>query len=310
MNKHIHPNEVAPVPHGSFPDPNLRKGDTVTLDGMLYAFYERDPGGILLGTMKAPIVKRYLSRHEFWTAFFGHDLTINRGDVSDMRPSVRRQVDKPLEQFKKRDVDEALRKVHFVELAIVMQNRPRGKKVPRRDVGYRRIAYLGARLLRRRIAAETGRKTCEIPLVVPGWSSVRNWQWDYEKSGENLASLVPAHEEKGTDRSKLDPRVEAIVAEVIEKLFLTRQDLPLAACVLEIQGRIMLLNEGRPKSEHLTDPGYKTVHSWVHRHYDDYEIIERRKGPAAAAQMGKLVRKGPSAIIPCTRFRWTTSGWT
>lgn len=117
------------MPEGSLPDPNLRKGDTVTLDGFLYAFYERDAGGILLGTMKAPLVKRYLSRHRVLDSLLGHSLTINRGDVSDMRPSVRRQVDKPLEQFKKRDVDEALRKPLQFELAIKMQNRP-GSKTP------------------------------------------------------------------------------------------------------------------------------------------------------------------------------------
>lgn len=40
------------------------------------------------------------------------------------------------------------------------------------------------------------------------------------------------------------------------------------------------------------------MHSWLHRHYDDYEIVFARKGPDAAAQMGNLVRRGPVGNHP------------
>lgn len=298
MNQHVRPLPANPLPRmRKFPDPMLEKGDGIVIDGMWHQFIRRDREGITVQVMDASGVQRRLCRQEFWELYYGHRLSIQRGSLAaaSMDAVVAKLAARPLEAFKKAEVEKAMWKLFHVQLVARMQDEGR---VKRNRMGYRKAAKIGAWLWRRQEAAETGKPAHTLPLKIPGWSTLREWQWRYESSGNQLVALVDGHCEKGTPGSRLDGRVEAIVADVVEKRYLTLEENPKALVHEEICARVMELNDRLPKSEQVGEPAYATVSAWINRHYSVFDIVLARQGPEAAIQKLKLVRKGPVGLWP------------
>lgn len=298
MNQHVRPQLANPLPRmRNYPDPLLEKGDGLVIDGMWHQFIRRDPEGITVQVMDASGVQRRLGRKEFWELYYSHRLSIQRSALAaaSMDAVVARLAARPLEAFSKDEVEKAMWKLFHVQFLERMQDEGR---VGRVRLGYKKAAKMSAWLWRRQQAAEAGKPVHSLPLQIPGWSSLREWQWRYESSGKQLVSLVDGHSEKGTAGSRLDGRVEAIIAELVRTRFLTREEIPLAAVHEEICAHVMELNDRLPASDQLGEPAYSTVDGWIKRNYTIFDVTLARKGREAAIQKLKLVRKGPVGLWP------------
>jgi len=296
MNVHVtNPGAVALPKMRKYADPKLEKSDGLVIDGAWYAYVRRDVDGISVRSMDAQCVERRLSRREFWELYYARRLTLHRGSLANVDPVVARLLARPLDSFPKQDVDEAMRRLFYLD---VLDKMYAAGRVSLTKLGYGKAARTAAWLWRRQQAADAGVPARSLPLTIPDWTTVRDWRGRYISAGKQLVALVPAHSEKGLGGCKLDGRVQVIIDELVRIRFLTREEIPLVQVHEEICGRIMEMNDSLPPADQLQEPHYNTLSGWIRRNYTDFEIMLARKGKEAAIQKMKQVKKGPVGSWP------------
>lgn len=278
-----------------YADPKLEKSDGLIIDSVWYAYLRRDVDGITVRSMDAHCVERRLSRREFWELYYSRRLTLHRGSLANVDPVVARLLARPLESFPKEDVEEAMRRLFYVDVIEKMYAAGRASLT---KLGYGKAARIAAWLWRRQQAGETGVQSKTLGLSIPDWTTLRVWRTRYVSAGNQLVALVPAHSEKGLGGSKLDGRVQVIIDELVRTRFLTLERLPLAQVHEEICCRVMDLNDTLPVADQLQEPHYNTLSGWIKRNYTDFEIMVAREGKDVAIQKMQQVKKGPVGSWP------------
>lgn len=129
----------------------------------------------------------------------------------------------------------------------------------------------------------------------PHWTSIWRWQ---NKTGDRvtLSKLSDNDRAKGNRESRLAPEVRAIVSQVIEIRYLTRECISLTSLHDFVVAEIDLVNQER--AEKLKAPSYQAVREAV-RALNPRDVLEARKGKRIADLKFNPVRlqKDPEAPL-------------
>lgn len=136
--------------------------------------------------------------------------------------------------------------------------------------------------------------------VLPSTRSVIRWYRDYEKSGFDLAALVPSA--SGNTLDRLDPLARDLLEQTIDQEYLHPQQLDLKKVHQKLGTVIRLKNRTRRDSEALAIPSYKAMLASLERR-DGYEVLAARKGVPFAKKIYHVRRTTPLAERPLERVQ-------
>lgn len=97
------------------------------------------------------------------------------------------------------------------------------------------------------------------PASKPGWVSVYRWLRAYIESGENPASLLAAHVDKGNRETRYESEVLRICQDVIERVYLTAERPTVEHVVHIAKATTRRANSMLPESQHVAMPTRRLV---------------------------------------------------
>lgn len=273
----------------------LHKGDLIQIDGRLHEISRADAAGLNLMPLSGGITPIHLSHEEMFRRYFdgSGSLSIARGAIAELPAGVADALDTPIDWFPVKDQDEALKRLDYMSMCDRLFL---SRRLPRTPDGYARVGRLVAWLRRRQLARTCGKKPLAMPLEVIGGTTIRQWHWRWADSGRMLNALLPLHHRKGQRESSLDPKVAEIVGHRVRKYYLTLERPPLTVIHEAIEGDIEEHNAAT--SDRLVVPSESTLRRWVKAHVNDYDLVFYRKGPKAAEQEFRHLKKAPKATRP------------
>lgn len=86
-----------------------------------------------------------------------------------------------------------------------------------------------------------GKISEELGLQAPSWRILASWKKNYFESGQSIYSLIPKHANKGNRQKSLDS--QRLVDEAIEKKYLTRERVSVAATYRYYKSRVIETNK-------------------------------------------------------------------
>lgn len=119
-----------------------------------------------------------------------------------------------------------------------------------KEKGIAKVTAKTSQTLIKKIAEELG----EEP---PHWQSVRGWQRAFVDAGEKLRGLYPKHRYKGDRSSRLDERIDKIIASVASRYYKASQP-SIASIVRNVEAKIIAHNLDFPH-DLLVMPSYITI---------------------------------------------------
>ncbi len=120
------------------------------------------------------------------------------------------------------------------------------------------------------------------------------WRWlrDYERGGQDIRTLVPAHDEKGARGiSRSLEIVDEVIAKAIASHYLTPERGTIQCVHDEVVYQINKLNTFRDEHEKIKEPHYGTVRNKIHR-LSPRMVTEARYGKKEADKQFKGVQTG------------------
>lgn len=115
------------------------------------------------------------------------------------------------------------------------------------------------------------------------FTTLYRWHRHYQAEDGRIAALAPNGSQGGRGQSRLDPRVQGVIQEVLQDSYLTKQRLKVSA--------IRRLIEARCRQEGLTVPAYNTVLARILQ-LPSYDRIKARIG-AKEAREAAAIHRGP-----------------
>jgi putative transposase len=279
------------------PSFRFEQGDAIVIDGALYDLISRTDDGLEVRHLGASRVLRNLSHDEFWHLYHERNddgarrLVVHRGLRGAVPAPVAANLSLPLEDFDPRWQDEALKRLDYVQTCsrLFSPDKPnRRGRFPMRPEGYARAARLVAGIRRRRDAKAAGKPCRAIALDVVSGSTLRDWYWRWNRSGQSLLALLPCHDAKGQIGTRLDPAVIEVMGRWLRELYLTveRPDAkPVYDCVA---GEIEEKNKGLIQP--LKIPSYETFLRCIKEWISPYDLVLKREGAAAGQKFRQLRR--------------------
>lgn len=111
----------------------------------------------------------------------------------------------------------------------------------------------------------------------PGPSSAQSW-WRRYRDSKSITSLIP-HDKVFRDRQTKQQR--QIFEEVVETVYMTKQQLPKLAVVEEVFRRVDAINNGASATDQIRRPGRATIYRWFDGLRHD-QLDKARMGSAVA----------------------------
>lgn len=113
-------------------------------------------------------------------------------------------------------------------------------------------------------------------------ASVYRWIDEYTESGGDIRSLIPDTEKRGgVNQSRLEPEADAIIQDVVETHYLTREKRTIDYIHREVAVRVEEENRVRVPAEHLEIPSRSTIARRIGG-LDDEERLTAKQGKRAA----------------------------
>lgn len=112
--------------------------------------------------------------------------------------------------------------------------------------------------------------------------SIRRWIRQWQQRGGDIRSLIPSSGLCGKPGAlRLVREIDAIIHQVVEALYLTRESLAVKDLRYEIAARIEAENRLRPESDHLRVPSLKAIYRRL-AEWDVREKLEAKQGARTA----------------------------
>lgn len=132
----------------------------------------------------------------------------------------------------------------------------------------------------------------------PSINAIRRWNRHFEKSSENICSLIPQYSRRGNKKPRYSPEVVEIAMRELRGLYLTTQRYSKAETLSSIRDVIEQENRKRLANDKLVKPGIKFLRGLIDG-MDAYDLMCAREGKAvanrhfrSALQSGEIV-SGP-----------------
>lgn len=155
------------------------------------------------------------------------------------------------------------------ELQVIAAKRLKYVKAYKADGQKEQLRYL------EQVAKESGDKK------LPSFSTLRRWSNDFDRSQQNICSLIPKYSGRGNRKERFPAPVIEIAYQKLFELYLKLEPESLKNTLSAIRNAIHQKNVGRPAKNHFPVPGKKLLKRLLGT-IDAYEIMKAREGKAAA----------------------------
>jgi putative transposase len=134
----------------------------------------------------------------------------------------------------------------------------------------------------RQVQAAQAERAVGVPMAPLSRRSIYRWMALFIQHHGDLRALIPGYARcGGTGRSRLPPALDAIIRQVIEQLYRTRETVTLKDLHYEVAARVDEENRRRPASDQLALPSRQAINDRLDA-LDLREWLEARSGPRAA----------------------------
>lgn len=273
----------------------LDRGDAIVLDNVWYEEIHRTREALTLKAIGGSIVRSFTGE-ELRDLYFdpGRRMRIERHNPKLLETSLADAVSRAFESFTSDQQSEMLRRLEYVQACDRFFAR---KLFAKRRHDYAQIAKIVARYRRLRQARDERLKPCQVPLELTCGSTLCDWYSRWRRAGRLIGALAPLEHLKGNRNKRLDPAVEAIIADQVKEKWLTLEAPPVTVVHDSICREIRNLNE-EGRLPQLLEPSEKAVHRWIAENVDRFTQVFYREGRKKAEDQFRLINRAPIATRP------------
>jgi len=146
------------------------------------------------------------------------------------------------------------------------------------------------------------RLLASAPLLLISARQARRWIEAFEQSRRDMRSLVPTYYKRGMRRVQLPPRVEELLLEAVETVYMTEERLSVKRVIEKLEFLILRENKECPDGQpELVMPNKRKVYRYIDEQ-DPVEIDTARLGKRAAQRKHARVGRGPRPTRPNERW--------
>lgn len=138
--------------------------------------------------------------------------------------------------------------------------------------------------------------------TLPSVRTLKRWYQCWVASGQDIRSLVPRHAFKGATGEKMCSRVSAILLEVTEKYYLTKNKVTAREVYRIVRQSVAKANMALPRCMKVKAPSERSVYRYLGS-LDPYDVMLAQKGAQIADQKFKPVYAGPTAAYPLQKVQ-------
>ena len=141
-----------------------------------------------------------------------------------------------------------------------------------------------------------------IPLLLISARTARRWMEVYEKSHEDIRSLVPAYDGRGRRGVQLLTKVVELLVQAIKEVFETEERPPVTKVIDKLEFLILAENKKRPDDQpKLVMPPKRQVYRAIGQ-LDPVEVDTARLGRRHAQREHQQYHRGPRPTRPNQRW--------
>jgi putative transposase len=144
-------------------------------------------------------------------------------------------------------------------------------------------------------------------ITPPSWLSLYRWYKQFQESGEDVRSLVPAYKKRGNRNRKFsggDMEKSEIIINIIDKIiaerYLTRHRPTIESVCAAVYARIASENQFRAPNDQLALPNKTSIYDIINK-LDSYEVTKARFGERIANYKFEASQQGPRPTRPLER---------
>ncbi|HDZ75629.1 MAG TPA: hypothetical protein ENH55_23255 [Aurantimonas coralicida] len=272
----------------------ISKNDLLVLDNVRHEIVHVGKVGVEIRSLDRNRRSAMRTHDDLASLYFDDRLGIEREVAARLPRNLARVITRDPDSFPEKDQREGWRRYEYVALCdrfFTEQPRTGRPRASRTIAGYARIGRVCAWMRRREQARLAGRPARSSALEMVSGSALRQWHRNWVDSGRASSVLIPQHEAKG-GVSQLSKQVAQIIAEDVDKFWLTQAKVPLRTVYAHIVHRLREHPCGLPV------PSESTVRRWVQKNVDGYTKMRRREGQKRADQKFRAIASGPVTIRP------------
>ena len=141
-----------------------------------------------------------------------------------------------------------------------------------------------------------------VPLLLISARQVRRWIEEYELSGRDIRSLVPAYYKRGMRGVQLHPEVAKRLKEAVDTVFMTEERVTVKKVHDHLEFLILQANRELPDDQpRLVKPNKRKVYRYIDE-LDPMEVDVARLGRRAAQREHAQHNRGPRPTRPNERW--------
>lgn len=167
----------------------------------------------------------------------------------------------------------------------------------------------GEKLLLTRLEKEFGgvevtvdQLLASLPLLLISARQVRRWIEEFEQSGRDIRSLVPAYYRRGMRGVQLHPDVAKLLKEAVDTVFMTEERVTVKKVIDHLAFLILQKNKQLPDDQpQLVMPNKRKVYRYIDE-LDPVEVDVARLGRRAAQRKHAQDKPGPVLTRPNQRW--------
>jgi len=141
-----------------------------------------------------------------------------------------------------------------------------------------------------------------VPLLLIRARQVRRWIEEFEQSGRDIRSLVPAYYKRGMRGVQLHPEVAKLLKEAVDTVFKTEERVTVKKVIDHLEFLIHQANAQRPDDQpRLVMPNKRKIYRYADE-MDPLEVDVARLGRRAAQRKHAQHNRGPRPTRPNERW--------